>query len=50
MKLDAFQRVEELQSRLDDAVRASVPMSSPGGKQILCSEGLGSELGEILRD
>nr|KAF6506165.1 hypothetical protein HJG63_007982 [Rousettus aegyptiacus] len=31
MKLDAFQRVEELQSRLDDAVRASVPMSSPGG-------------------
>ncbi|XP_070274059.1 uncharacterized protein [Myotis yumanensis] len=31
VKLDAFQRVEELQSQLNDAVRSSVPMSSPGG-------------------
>ncbi|EPQ18642.1 Coiled-coil domain-containing protein 162 [Myotis brandtii] len=30
VKLDAFQRVEELQSQLNDAVRSSVPMSSPG--------------------
>ncbi|XP_054578645.1 coiled-coil domain-containing protein 162-like [Eptesicus fuscus] len=31
VKLGAFQRVEELQSQLNDAVRSSVPMSSPGG-------------------
>ncbi|CAK6446706.1 unnamed protein product [Pipistrellus nathusii] len=31
VKLDAFQRVEELQSQLTDAARSSVPMSSPGG-------------------
>ncbi|XP_015428202.1 PREDICTED: coiled-coil domain-containing protein 162 [Myotis davidii] len=31
VKLDAFQRVEELQSQLNAAVRSSVPMSSPGG-------------------
>ncbi|KAK1338126.1 hypothetical protein QTO34_001236 [Cnephaeus nilssonii] len=29
VKLGAFQRVEELQSQLNDAVRSSVPMSSP---------------------
>lgn len=37
MKLDAFQCVEELQSQLNDAVRSSVPMSSPGGKHRHCS-------------
>ncbi|KAM5282564.1 LOW QUALITY PROTEIN: uncharacterized protein RBU33_014186 [Hipposideros larvatus] len=31
MKLDAFQRVEELQSQLNDATGSSVQMSSPGG-------------------
>uniref|UniRef100_A0A452VNR9 Coiled-coil domain-containing protein 162-like n=1 Tax=Ursus maritimus TaxID=29073 RepID=A0A452VNR9_URSMA len=31
VKLDAFQRVQELQSRLNDAERSSVQMSSPGG-------------------
>ncbi|XP_045400100.1 uncharacterized protein LOC123633144 isoform X4 [Lemur catta] len=31
VKLDAFQRVEELQSQLNDAERSSVQMSSPGG-------------------
>ncbi|XP_059555740.1 coiled-coil domain-containing protein 162-like [Myotis daubentonii] len=31
VKLDAFQRVEELQSQLNDAVSSSVLMSSPGG-------------------
>ncbi|XP_045721242.2 coiled-coil domain-containing protein 162-like [Mirounga angustirostris] len=31
VKLDAFQRVQELQSQLNDAERSSVQMSSPGG-------------------
>ncbi|KAG8522115.1 Coiled-coil domain-containing protein 162, partial [Galemys pyrenaicus] len=31
MKLDAFQRVEELQSQLNDSEHSSVQMSSPGG-------------------
>uniref|UniRef100_A0ABI7VWZ2 Coiled-coil domain-containing protein 162-like n=1 Tax=Felis catus TaxID=9685 RepID=A0ABI7VWZ2_FELCA len=31
VKLDAFQRIEELQSQLNDAERLSVQMSSPGG-------------------
>ncbi|XP_058590881.1 uncharacterized protein LOC131514658 isoform X3 [Neofelis nebulosa] len=31
VKLDAFQRIEELQSQLNDAGRLSVQMSSPGG-------------------
>uniref|UniRef100_A0A8C0MYE2 Coiled-coil domain containing 162 n=1 Tax=Canis lupus familiaris TaxID=9615 RepID=A0A8C0MYE2_CANLF len=31
VKLDAFQRLEELQSQLNDAERWSVQMSSPGG-------------------
>ncbi|XP_059257148.1 uncharacterized protein LOC132018346 [Mustela nigripes] len=31
VKLDAFQRVQELQSQLSDAERSSVRMSSPGG-------------------
>ncbi|XP_037376091.1 coiled-coil domain-containing protein 162-like [Talpa occidentalis] len=31
MKLDAFQRVEELQSQLNDSKHLSVQMSSPGG-------------------
>lgn len=38
VKLDAFQRLEELQSQLNDAERWSVQMSSPGGKQVPCSE------------
>ncbi|XP_004406785.1 PREDICTED: coiled-coil domain-containing protein 162-like [Odobenus rosmarus divergens] len=31
VKLDAFQRVQELQSQLNDAEQSSVQMSSPGG-------------------
>ncbi|XP_006881290.1 PREDICTED: coiled-coil domain-containing protein 162-like [Elephantulus edwardii] len=31
MKLDAFQRVEELKSKLNDTEQSSVQMSSPGG-------------------
>ncbi|XP_077018695.1 uncharacterized protein LOC143685039 isoform X2 [Tamandua tetradactyla] len=31
VKLDAFQRVEELRGQLSDAERLSVPVSSPGG-------------------
>ena len=34
VKLDAFQRIEELQSQLNDAERLSVQMSSPGGKHV----------------
>ncbi|XP_057593721.1 coiled-coil domain-containing protein 162-like [Hippopotamus amphibius kiboko] len=39
MKLDAFQRVEELQSQLNDAERSSAWRSSPGGliSQAQCS-------------
>uniref|UniRef100_A0A673U0P3 Coiled-coil domain containing 162 n=1 Tax=Suricata suricatta TaxID=37032 RepID=A0A673U0P3_SURSU len=39
VKLDAFQRIEELQSQLNDAERLSVQMSSPGGltSQAQCS-------------
>lgn len=49
VKLDAFQRVEELQSQLTDAARSSVPMSSPGGKHRHCS-GQNKPPGPQVRD
>lgn len=44
MKLDAFQRIEELQSQLPDTEQLSVQMSSPGGKHALPSLGESSSL------
>lgn len=40
MKLDAFQRVRELQSQLHDTEQPPLQMGSPAGKRIfLCLEG-----------